>query len=69
MRTIVGTKWRHKKRGSEYTIIAIAQGQCSSESIGMYLGIENEEFVVYQNNHGTWVRPIDEFLDGRFEEV
>jgi hypothetical protein len=44
--------WRHRKRGSVYTVIGVSRG------------------IVYYVNHangGRWWRPLEEFLDGRFE--
>lgn len=60
--------WKHKKTGGLYRIVCVARGQCSSEKIGEYLGIEDETFVVYASmSSGYWVRPLKEFLE-KFEE-
>lgn len=48
-----GRVWRHKKRGSVYTILG--------ESDGMV-------FYVAHADGRRWWRPREEFYDGRFEE-
>lgn len=59
--------WRHKKRGTTYTIIGRGKLQ-SSDPTG--LG-DNQPMVVYRSeaDGSIWVRPTDEFEDGRFERV
>lgn len=66
-----GQKWRHKKRGSEYEIVATdaaLQISCKGEDYGW---LEDEDFVVYRpvNGHRLFFRMREEFLDGRFELV
>lgn len=60
-RRFSGTCWNHKKTGRMYQIERIA------------LDSETEEFmVVYYNIASpstTWVRPMEMFMDGRFEGV
>jgi hypothetical protein len=59
------SRWRHKKRGTEYTFLTIAEMQCSSDP-----KFDHTEVVVYQGDDGhLWVRPKDEFFDGRFEAI
>ena len=58
--------YRHKKRGSLYTILhdnAVLQMEDASH--------DNRRMVVYCPLEGgaTYVRPHDEFFDGRFEQV
>lgn len=61
----MNNRWRHKKRGTEYTIMARAKMQCSSDP-----KFDDIEVVVYVGDAGQcWVRPKDEFFDGRFEPV
>lgn len=58
--------WRHKKRGAVYQEIGRAKLQ-ASDTGGMS---DNEPMVVYAGEDGQlWVRPADEFEDGRFEAV
>ena len=66
----IGQLWRHRKRGSSYRVIALnARIQCAQVNPA----IEEMDCVVYQSVfHGTqnyYVRPVAEFLDGRFERV
>lgn len=55
-----GARWRHVKRGSTYRIVALGL----LESTRRYC-------VVYQEEDGgqIWIRPLAEFLDGRFEHL
>lgn len=56
--------WRHKKRGSTYTVVGTAEVQ-SSNPVN-----EGDRLVVYRGEDGRlWARPVDEFTDGRFELV
>lgn len=56
--------WRHKKRGSTYVVMDVALLQTDKPVTDM------TPMVVYMAGDGTmWVRPKDEFLDGRFEEI
>lgn len=58
------TRWRHKKRGTEYT--EIARGKIQN-AFGAFLA-DDHEMVVYRGDDGLiWVRPTAEFEDGRFE--
>jgi len=56
----VGTHYKHLKRGSVVKIAAIASLQIEDEKLDM------TPMVVYTHDDHTWVRPVDEFLDGRF---
>lgn len=58
------TQVRHVKRGTEYTVLGQAQMQ-AAEPVR-----EGEMVIVYRGADGAlWVRPTDEFRDGRFEAV
>lgn len=55
---------RHKKRGTTYTIIGTGKVQTEVplkdyDRVVVYIGDERD----------IWVRPVDEFNDGRFEEL
>ncbi|HBV13398.1 MAG TPA: hypothetical protein DEB60_09780 [Brevundimonas sp.] len=55
-------RYRHKKRGTEYTLIGVgrAQGELQDE----------DPVVLYRGDDGgLWVRHQVEFCDGRFEQV
>lgn len=61
-----GSKWRHRKRGTTYHVIGSAKLQAADVG-GMS---DNETMIVYRGEDGQlWVRPADEFDDGRFEAI
>ena len=60
----LGVTHKHKKRGSFYTKIGEASLQSTAEIS------EGTPLVIYRGEDGRlWVRPRDEFEDGRFETV
>ncbi len=60
-----GTRYRHVKRGGEYTLRLIGQVQ-TDEPLKDY-----DRIVVYQDDAAgmVWARPPHEFFDGRFERI
>jgi hypothetical protein len=69
---------RHKKRGTEYVLIGIARMQAeewfeaTNDGIEPELGasVDMREVAVYRSATDPteiWVRPREEFEDGRFE--
>jgi hypothetical protein len=61
---IKGMVFRHRRRGSTYTIVASATLQTNSPIA------DDAIVVIYQSEDGKfWARPADEFFDGRFEEL
>ena len=63
--------WRHKKRGTTYEVLTHdASLQCASESAVESM-FEDENWTVYRNTvtGAVYVRPTEEFLDGRFEQI
>lgn len=55
----VGSKWIHLKSKHTYEVVAIGYLESSLTTI-----------VVYKGSEGlVWVRPITEFLDGRFVAI
>lgn len=65
------TRWRHKKRGTVYEIVtSLASLQCSCAP-GVEADFEDDTFTVYRNvkTGAFYVRPTEEFMDGRFERV
>lgn len=57
-------QYRHKKRGTTYTLMGRAKMQIDGP-------LDMAEVVVYQSNSdgSMWVRPVAEFEDGRFERI
>ena len=57
--------YRHKKRGTTYTKVGVAELQYSNRVI------EGDHLVIYRcrETGKLWARPDDEFNDGRFEEL
>lgn len=54
-----GQKWQHVKSGGVYEVITEARMESTGEAV-----------VVYRSaTGGVWVRPADEFHDGRFVRV
>lgn len=58
--------WRHKKRGTSYTILA--EGELHSAEFSVLNG---STLVAYRDvdSGKVWFRPKDEFFDGRFERI
>ena len=55
-----GSHWRHVKRGSTYTI----------EGVGVIEATMTTCVIYRAHADGTtWVRPLAEFMDGRFVEI
>lgn len=73
--------YRHKKRGTEYELIGFGKMQAENWRVldwatgsgeGEYVGVDMEEVAIYRNasDHSEiWVRPREEFEDGRFDIV
>ncbi len=64
-RPAINSVYRHKKRGTSYTIVAYGTAQSGSD-------FDNTQCVVYRNivDEGeVWIRSVTEFMDGRFELV
>lgn len=57
-----GSMWRHKKTGNLYTVVDLVVIESD-----LTLGVSYKPLVGSTKLH--WVRPLEEFLDGRFEKV
>lgn len=75
-------RYKHKKRGTTYAIVAIGKIQAGDlwrftvkhPPDGFFTSeyrIDGQEVVIYRclEDGEYWVRPKDEFFDGRFEEL
>jgi len=65
------SKWRHKKRGTIYDVLTdSASLQCSAapEFEEMF---DDHDWTVYRSiaTGAIYIRPTEEFLDGRFERI
>lgn len=60
-----GGRWRHVKRGTDYTVVA---GEATLQtSLPM---TDGADLIVYRGDDGkVWARPVTEFADGRFERL
>ena len=63
----INSKWKHASSGGVYTVLSCAMIEATLQP-----------GVVYEGGHGyahdgriwsTWVRPVSEFMDGRFVRV
>jgi hypothetical protein len=64
-------QWRHKKRGTVYEIVTQdASVQCSANPV-FEAAFDGEAWTIYRNvkTGAFWVRPTEEFFDGRFERI
>lgn len=58
---MVGSYWVHKKTLKEYKVIAVGLWEETLEECVVYVSLDK--------NARCWIRPLEIFMDGRFEEV
>jgi hypothetical protein len=64
-------RWRHKKRGTTYEVLSdTASLQCASAP-AFEEQFEDDLWTVYRSEatQAIYIRPTEEFLDGRFEKI
>jgi hypothetical protein len=54
----IGSRWRHLKRGSTYEVLGTGVIEATLAACVIYKA---------EADGTTWVRPLHEFMDGRFE--
>ena len=57
---LVGHRYQHKKTGGTYRVMCVARIEVTTELAVVY---ESEK------DQTKWVRPLHEFVDGRFVEI
>ena len=64
-------RWRHKKRGTVYDVLFDSAGMQCASAPDFESMFDDAHWTVYQNvkTGAIWIRPTEEFLDGRFERV
>ena len=67
---------RHRKRGTTYRVIGegetqVAVNKVYGEELATRIIRDGTKLIVYQceADGKIWLRPTDEFMDGRFEEL
>lgn len=53
--------WTHLKTGNKYRIIQVGLWEETLEECVVYVSLDS--------NSKCWIRPLEIFMDGRFEEV
>jgi hypothetical protein len=61
-----GARYRHVARGTTYRVVGIGRAQASGNAL------DDAIVVVYRSeadDRALWVRPYQEFMDGRFQSL
>lgn len=56
----IGSRWRHLKRGSTYRVLDTGVIEATLTACVIYTA---------DADGTTWVRPLSEFMDGRFVKI
>ena len=62
----IGSVWKHKQRGSTYRVLKTVPLQSNDRAW------DNCKLVLYVSEKDVtelWVRPVEEFMDGRFVKL
>lgn len=59
-----GSQWRHLKSGHGYMVIGCGVIEATMADVVIY-----RRFPDIQMDVRLWIRPLDEFMDGRFKEL
>lgn len=63
------SNWRHVASGHTYRILTLAWNEADLVAVVVYQRYDDCEGVMDKYLDGIWVRPLSEFLDGRFERI
>lgn len=66
---VIGGLYRHCKTGSTYVVITTGRIEKDLSKAVVYGAYDPVLLGVTSNPNHIWIRPLDEFCDGRFEEV
>jgi len=67
----MGEQWRHKKRGTVYEVVTHDASLQFASAPEIEETCDDLTFTVYRSldTGAMYVRPTEEFMDGRFERV
>ena len=65
---LIGSRWRHVRRGSTYTVLSVAKLQTAHPNEWL---MDHTTMIVYvsEMDGSAWARSLVEFTDGRFERI
>lgn len=66
MEVIPGQRYRHIKTGGVYEVLALARIEATLRDVVVYRHVNAVTWSPTPGPGNVWVRPADEFCDGRF---